>query len=222
MNKIKELIKRIERIKDIVHIMLGIIIILFVMVIVLAVRTGVNKNKATTLNREIAEMKEQEEQRLKNSDEYDEFERIVLRFGQEMYIRTCNYYSSGYFKTSETKQIKGKEYWKIERIDEIKNIFSEKKFKDFIKSENIVNDKDEYYIIASNKNVNDLYIPDRSGRMAIDTITNYKIEFLVEEVYYNDENGILDINNLETKVNKFTIIKENELWRVDEFTDPNK
>ena len=217
----KDLIKRIKENKNTIYIMSGILCIFLILLIILIVTVSVKSKKISNLNKEIINLQEQEANRLKNSDEYNEFESIILAFAQEMYYQAYNYYSKDYFISDEMKDINDKLYWKMYRIDELKSIFTDKKFEDFIKTEKILKQGEEYYIPVMPKQENDLYIKEYSGEMAIREINDDRIEIAVKEVYYKGEDDLLDLNNLENKINAFILIKEHGIWRIDDFTYPN-
>ncbi len=217
----KDFIEKIKNNKYTFDIMLGIIIILLALTVTLMIIKGIKNNKISELNNTVLTMEKAEKDRLKNSDEYYEFEHIILAFAQTKYYQAYNYYSKDYFKTDEITEINEKTYYKIYRMDEIKEIFTEKELEKFIKDEKIVIRGEDYYIPTESTAENELYVYEKSGEMAIREIGKDRIEFAVEEVYYNSEDGLYDINDTNSKANKFVLIKENGIWKVEEFTKPN-
>lgn len=182
----------------------------------------IKNNKIINLKNEISNIKKQESNNLKNNSEYGEFDPMIRAFAQEMYYQVYNYYSKDYFVTDEIKEINDNRYYKIYRINEIKMLLSDKKFEEFIKEKKIIKQDEDYYIPVKSMQENELYILERSGEMEIKEISRNKIELAVQEVYYKNTYSDFDINDLIYKVNKFVLVKENGIWRVDEYTDPNK
>ena len=221
-NKGQTFLNKIKNMKNTFYIMLYIIIILLVLTITLLIVKDKKSKRILELNKEITIMKDNDLDRLKNSSEYEEFKEIIKAFGTEMYIQACESYSSEYFKVDETENINGKLYWKIYRIEEIENLYTEDRFNEYIKDEKIIKQDEEYYILAEEKEENEFYVLERSGILEINNITENKIEFTVEEMYYNYEYEVFDINDTTIKTNKFVLVKEGRIWKVDKFTYPNE
>ena len=218
----KNLIKKIKDNKNTFYIMLSILSVFLILLIILLIVIGLNNKKISKLNNEILNYQKEQENRLKNSEEYSEFEPIMLAFAKEMYYQAYNYYSKDYFRSDEMKEINNKLYYKIYRIDELKERFTDKKFEDFINSEKILKLGEDYYIPAISKQENPAYILEYSGEMAIKEINNNRIELAVKEVYYKFEDEVFDENELDTKINKFLLVKEHGIWKIDEFIYPNQ
>lgn len=203
------------------YILIGVICMLLVAFIILLILLNGKNAEISKLKDNIAEMKEETENRLKNSDEYSAFKNMILAFAKEKYYKAYNYYSYNYITTGDIEDIDGKRYWKISRIDEVKDLFTEEEFEKFTKNKKIVKIEDNYYMPVIPKKENELYIMERSGAMEIRKINNNRIEIAVEEVYYNFEDGLYDESNITSKANMFILVKKDGIWKVDEFTNPN-
>ena len=124
--------------------------------------------------------------------------------------------------TQDTYETKGG--YELHGVEEVKKVYSEKAFNKFLKDYGDVRLIDgKYYGPDYNMGSNPAYI---GNELNIDSIEDNKIVFKsIEKYNSNGEMYTGDVSTIsggiDTKENRFVIIKENGEWKVDEFILPN-
>lgn len=152
----------------------------------------------------------------------------ALALGKEKYEVANNCYWSGveanYGDVIYDIDESGNPYYMITNIDEIKSILINNAFSDFCNEKRIKEKNGKYYIVAAGRGSDISYL---GNELKVDNITENKIEFTSIEKYcaneadwgmYSDASEVKDIT---TKEYKFVIVKEDNSWKIDEFTLPD-
>lgn len=115
-------------------------------------------------------------------------------------------------------------YYKVINVSELKETFSTNGFKDYMKENEIIEKDGEYYMPALGWG-SDITYYGRDGYI-IKSITENKIEAIFREKYYTNAEDIDkgDVEGVDFTIveNKFVAIKENGVWKVEEFTNPQR
>ena len=114
-------------------------------------------------------------------------------------------------------------WYKVTNMDEIKSIFMGNAFNIFCKEYQIKDFNGTWGMYTSNRGTVNEYL--ESDIEKVDNINENEIKFMVKAKYANNlsnKNGqdISKITNYSTKEYKFTITKENDNWKVSEYTIP--
>lgn len=104
-------------------------------------------------------------------------------------------------------------YINITNIDEIRSRFTEKGFKQFLKFNEIKQENGKYYGLYGNRG-SDLFYEGNELNINVEDITSNKLTFTSIEKY-SDPDRPSEVRN------KFTLIRENGDWKIDEFTLPD-
>ncbi len=157
----------------------------------------------------------------------------ALKLGKERYeyvrdgLFLCGYKQVKYddsklFAWNENgKQITGDlNYAKITNIEDIKANLTEHSFLNWIKALDIKQDGNDYYIYVGGCGIGPDYAYDKFEIKIKDIKTN-TITYSIDEYFYiEDNNGIVeDINKAEKCTTDFEIIKEDNSWKIKEYTD---
>lgn len=144
----------------------------------------------------------------------------AYELGKNMYFKIVNFsYEEGEFNTEDGMA-------EILNISELKELTTEKVFKTYLTAtEAAVEEADDgsYWCIGGRGS--DISYLDY-WTIKVINISENEINYEVTESYIKDpENygkNINELNNdeLENKTNKFTLVKENNVWKVSEFTYP--
>lgn len=115
-------------------------------------------------------------------------------------------------------------YHKVVNVSELKETFSTNGFKAYMKENGIIEKDGEYYMPELGWG-SDITYYGRDGYI-IKTITENKIEAIFREKYYTNSEDIDkgDVEGVDFTIveNKFVCVKENGVWKVEEFTNPLK
>lgn len=113
-------------------------------------------------------------------------------------------------------------------MNDVKTLYTEKAFKKFLEYTDIIQENGKYYMpdtfMARGSNI--YYL---GNKLKIESITENKVIFSSIEYYsidyqeYESRHGIEDFepSEMRTETNKFIIVKENGVWKIDEYTLPN-
>lgn len=146
----------------------------------------------------------------------------AISIGKECYQKALNSYWNIATNQENKIQFNGNEYLKINNINDIKSIYSTNGFQKYTSSTEIIQKDGVYYKSNADRGSNIYYM---NNSLTLTNKTSAKIEFISQEKYYiNDEDRESNNTNTTqyiTQDNKFTIVKENGVWKVEEFTLPN-
>ena len=149
----------------------------------------------------------------------------ALKLGKEKYqlANSIQIKTDNSIILDKNKDDNNNPWYKVTNMNEIKSIFTGNAFDYFCKEYQIKEFSGTWGMYASNRGTISEYLD--SNVEKIDNINEKEIEFTVKAKYANDlsdKNGqdISKITNYSTKEYKFTITKENENWKVCEYTIP--
>ena len=222
---------------EIIMIMLTIVIIVGLGIAFLVVLLRSNGKDTNELIKEQNTQNTAVEQISANNKKETISKEQALLIGKEKYKKAEEYYS-GIKDLGEFIQVGVGEGRKVLCINDIKDLFSKNKFDKFTRkiadeSENFNNllEKDgEYYRIDTGVGGIQSYL--YTDDLTVKSIDENKIVFEVKSYYLvNDEPYLSNMDpkeyvktvskdKIETKVNEFTIIKENGKWKVDYYVLP--
>lgn len=115
-------------------------------------------------------------------------------------------------------------YYKVINVSELKETFSTNGFRAYMKENEIIEKDGEYYMPALGWG-SDITYYGRDGYI-IKSITENKIEAIFREKYYTNaediDKGAVEGVDFTIVENKFVVIKENGVWKVEEFTNPQR
>jgi len=112
------------------------------------------------------------------------------------------------------------DYAKITNIEDIKSNLTERTFLNWIKALDIKQDGSDYYIYVGGCGIGPDYPYDKF-KIKVKDIQKDHITYSIEEYFYTmDNNGIIeDINKAKKYTTDFEIVKENDMWKIKEYTD---
>ena len=160
------------------------------------------ETKSTTINNEKALNLGKEEYQLANSIQVKTDNTVIL---------------------DKNKEDNNNPWYKVTNMDDIKSIFTGNAFDYFCKEYQIKEFNGMWGMYASNRGTTNEYI--ESNIEKVDNINENEIKFTVKAKYANNLSDIngqdkSKITNYSTKEYKFTITKENDNWKVSEYTIP--
>ncbi|MBP3707404.1 MAG: hypothetical protein J6J36_02195 [Clostridia bacterium] len=151
-----------------------------------------------------------------NKEELDREKYISI--GEELYTKISNFeFQLGDFYVEHGAT-------EVLNIEELKEFVTGKAFEDFIKDCAIEKDDNEKYWDIGNRGSDIMYL--NHHEMEIKKATDEKIEFTIVEYYAKNVEDInlgyqnLGSDQVVTQRNKFTIIRENNAWKISEYTKP--
>ena len=151
-----------------------------------------------------------------NKEELDREKYISI--GEELYTKISNFeFQLGDFYVEHGAT-------EVLNIEELKVFVTGKAFEDFIKDCAIEKDDNEKYWDIGNRGSDIMYL--NHHEMEIKKATDEKIEFTIVEYYAKNVEDInlgyqnLGSDQVVTQRNKFTIIRENNAWKISEYTKP--
>lgn len=113
-------------------------------------------------------------------------------------------------------------YFKITNIDDIKSNLTEHAFIDWLNSQtpNVKQYENDYYIDGGGCGGDPTYAYNNE-KIDVKEISENNISYSVEEYFYtSDDNGIVqDINKADKVTTTFELIKEDNKWKIKEYTD---
>lgn len=200
-----------------------IIIILMGMSIILA---GCNEknNKTEEPVAENTESYESEELPEIVTDNYSDIsDEEAYRIGNELYKKAADSYGSG-VKVDKSKLIKDK-YYRVENIDEIKSIYTENEFQNYISKNAQLEEIDGVFYQTNEEREKDItYLV---TELKLDVVTNEDMVFVALDKYntgsseYDKSINELDSSNVEIRRRNFVLKKEDNNWKVEEYTLAN-
>ena len=142
----------------------------------------------------------------------------ALNIGNELYKKAKAYYWTEGINYGNNL-VDGM-YYAVSNIDTVKSFFSENGFSQFMKNNGFIQEiEGKYYRVAADRGGDISYL---GNELKVDSITENKITFTsVEKYIAKDEEWGLDeslVTEITKKEHKFVIVKENGIWKVEEFT----
>lgn len=154
------------------------------------------------------------EENKKNTDNKD----MAISVGEAMYIKMANFnFEFGDFNVEQGAT-------EVLNIEELKEFATGNAFENFIKDYGIEKDDNGKYWDIGDRGSDIMYL--NHHEMEIKRATDEKIEFTIIEYYAKNADDInigyqnLTSDQIEMRRNKFTIIRENNAWKVSEYTNP--
>ena len=139
-------------------------------------------------------------------------EKEALTIGKEKYKEIINLIpksdtTNTFFATQNSSG-----YWKVNNIPEIKSKFTDSAFKYYCEKFSITEIDGVYYESVGDRGEDEQYIS--SDIQKVTNITENQIEYIVVAKFYEWDNK----NSTYTKEYKFILTKENEDWKVSQYT----
>ena len=155
----------------------------------------------------------------------------ALKIGKERYEYVRDgLYSCGYEKVKtdankginvvDNTMVPGNQFLKIANIDEIKSNLTEHAYLDWVKEPYIQKYENDYYINLECGERPD-YARDEY-QIEVKEIKENNIIYSISEYFYSVDGGgnvVEDINKAEKNVINFELVKEDNMWKIKEYTD---
>lgn len=142
--------------------------------------------------------------------------------GDSLYTKALSYYWGGV--ETNGNSIQDGIYMEISNISDVKDIFSTQGFEQYLSANDFVSEIDGiYYRVAADRGGDISYL----GRedLKVENITDEKVVFKAVEKYAENEGewGLPEnqVSNIRKITNRFVIVKEDGIWKVEDFTMPN-
>jgi hypothetical protein len=146
----------------------------------------------------------------------------ALQIGEEKYNEAFSSYWNVTCDYESVIQVSGNDYIKVLNSETIKALYTTQAFNEYKNSNDWIEYNGNYYKADAVRGSNIYYI---GNELQVSTITDSKIEFISKEKYYKDDNNTSNQSSNATEYNvqnnKFVLIKENGVWKIDQFTLPN-
>lgn len=110
------------------------------------------------------------------------------------------------------------EYYKLKSLNYIQNNFTQNEMDDIKKQFDLININDSYYIKNFGRGISGYF----GTTLTVDKVSNKKIEFVAHSKFCEIDARVYDTCKGEeymyTIDKPFTLVKENGIWKVDEYT----